>query len=409
MDKKSIDAINSNQSMKDVLNDMASEIADLKTRRENGERTKQTKDGLKHKAKRVLKEFIREGGAGNKESFQAFAERKALDTGVSGEDTIEAEISRELNELAIANQVILSQFRAGSRPNGAPYTIPKIAQRPNVVRTLENRSGTVVNPTDNQTYTHTSADFAKSMSMPAFTHEIIQDAVRDVEADALRLIGEERAFDFIAQALFGDGTQDPDNSMQLRGLLTSRIDSDNNYDEAVKEDAIRDPEFLQVQITGTENALPEGDDLVNFLIDVQSDLPFKYQGNAAWYVSRATFAILRKLRIDNNANSTDSRSLLVQDYGTLDASQKGTSFSMMGKPVYIVDQLDETAGTTNDIPLFYGDLTETLEFGMISGSEHFLVDEYTVKGQKLLYSDIRFFSVLHNNDALRVVVATDRA
>ncbi|MEF1200069.1 phage major capsid protein [Vibrio owensii] len=369
------------------ISDYRSEVADVKTIR-NKPTTKGEEVNDNKAARKALKSFLKNGL--NQEALGVYAE-KAFDTDTAAV-TIEDTISRELNELAINNSIVLSQFRNGALPDGSPYTVPKIDMRPVIARAAENKSGTPYLPTDAQTYVETTADFCKSASMPAFTHESLQDSVRDIEADCIRLIAEERTFDFIQQALFGDGMNVAD---QLRGLLSNRIDSANNYAEAQREDDVRSHEYLKVHRTGVP-FLPAGADLPDFLIDVQMDVNWKYQENSAWYLSKEAFAVLRKLRVD--PNGADERPLMIQDFGSF-SGEKGTSWMMMGKPVYIIDQLDGT-----DIPLFYGDLNETLEFGLISGSEHFLIDEITIKGQKALYADQRFYSVLHNNDAVRVVV-----
>ncbi|NLS13012.1 phage major capsid protein [Vibrio sp. SM6] len=413
-----IDNISSIEGMKSVLKDIVEDIADVETKSQRNKVTKQKEINFQEVAKQTLKIAFKTAGAGHKEGLEQFAHRaglykhnditnglreyaeaKALDTGISGSATIQEMVSSELNELAILNDIILQQVRRGSLPDGSPYRVPKIGQRPNVVPTTENINGEVFNPTLNQEYIFTSADFSKSASMPAFTHEIIQDSTRDVEADCMRLIADQRAFHFISELLFADGSDD-----HLRGVLTSRIDSDNSYTEALKEDEDRDQEYLKVIKTETANELPVNDtDLIDFLVDVQSDISFKYQGNSAWYLSKEAFKRLRKVKVNETAG--DNRPLLVQDFGELTGEQKQTNWSLLGKPVYVIDQLNATAGTANDIPLFYGDLSACIEFGTISGSEHVVIDEVTIKGQKAIYSDVRFYSVMHNNDAVRVVVA----
>ncbi|MET2898068.1 phage major capsid protein [Vibrio rotiferianus] len=398
---KSIDNIQSLNGMKmavkelaEIANEARTIASDANTISKQSHRNKQTKAmDITSKAKQVLGQYIRQGN--HNETISGFAGRKALDT-VVADVTIEEVVSRELSERAIANSVVLSQFRAGSLPNGSPYSVPKIATRPTVVQILENRNGDVIPATDNQTYTETVADFSKAYSMPAFTHEAIADSVRDVEADALRLISEELQLYMIAQSLFGDKDN---NATDLRGLLTNRIDSANSYAIALQEDDVRDPEYLKVIKTGAANALPA--DVVNFLIDVQQDLSFKYQANAKWFMSRDIYKQLRKLTVGTD----DARPLIINDFGSFNGNST-SEVTLLGKPVVIVDQLDETHGTANDIALFYGDLQETLEFGPLSGPDtsHFIVDEVTIKGQKLLYQDMRMFSCLHENDALRVVV-----
>ncbi|EAQ55523.1 hypothetical protein MED222_08883 [Vibrio sp. MED222] len=334
---------------------------------------------------------------GNKGQSLGDYSSKAFATPDAG-DVIEATISRELSELAIKNQIVLQKVRSGVLPDGSAYTLPKIKNRPNILEALENVNADVINFTDTQSYVETSANFSKSMSFPSFTHEALLDSVRDVEGDCLRLISEERGFHFISQLLFGDGT---DNN--LRGLLTSRIDSANTYTEALKEDDLRDQEFLKVIKTGVAGELGSDETaILDLLVDVQQDINFEYQQNAVWYVSKKVLKTLRKMKV--STDGTDQRPLITMDFGSFDGSGN-TEMMLLGKPVIVVDQLDELVGTGNEVAMFYGDLEKTIEFGLITGSEHLIVDEVTAKGVRGLYADVRFFSMLHENDAVRVVVA----
>lgn len=396
MDHQSIQDISSMVDMKTVLADMLSEISDAKSVRSYELQPTERKT-LNLKAKQIFGEFLKSGM--HDQSLKNFSESKAFST--DQDSIIEENISSILNETAISNTVVLREMMQGSLGTGSPFTIPKLATRPTVLNAVENKTNTVFNPTDAQTYTVTTANFSKSASMPIFTHEAISDSIRDIESDVTRLIAEERAIDFIAQTLFGDGTQDA-TTANLKGLLTHRIDVTNSFAESLKEDDVRDVEFLKILKTGVDGGLPVAtSDIVDLLIEIQMDINFEYQAKSKWFMSKEVFKKLRKLKVGTD----DNRPLLAMDFGTFSDTNTAISWSLLGKPVVIVDALDEFSGT-GSVALFYGDLSTTLEFGLVTGSadQNLIIDNYTFKGSRGIYSDSRFYSVLHNNDAVRVVI-----
>lgn len=350
---------------------------------------------IKHKA--VLDDFYKNGTKG--QDLESFIYQKSLNTGsASAGDTIQDEVSAQLVKAAINNQVLLSEMGSRSVPNGAQLTVPVLLQRPTVAQTQENVNGDATPETQGALFGALVADYAKVYSQPTFTTEVIQDSVLDVVAETRSMVAEEYGFHFMNQVLFGvkDGSADP---LQIRGLLKDRIDAHNSYAEALKGEATRSKEFFKVIKTGFNGTLPVTDTAatVDFLVDIQTDLSHEYQANAKWYMAKETFAQLRKLKVGD----ADNRPLLSADFGGLN-----TTFNLFNKEIVIVDQMPIMQGANVVCPIIYGDLAEAIEFVMVAGSNHSVVDPYTIKGQVAYYEESRFGSVMKNNDAIKIVLAS---
>lgn len=82
------------------------------------------------------------------------------------------------------------------------------------------------------------------------------------------------------------------------------------------------------------------------LIDVQDKIPDAYQTNACWIMSPSVRTKIRKLK-DGQGNY-----LLIADYA------KGSGYTLLGKPVYITDNLPTATGASSgDIIAYYGDFS----------------------------------------------------
>lgn len=79
------------------------------------------------------------------------------------------------------------------------------------------------------------------------------------------------------------------------------------------------------------------------LIDLQLKVPEQYQANACWIVNTKTLGVLRKLK--NNDG----------DYLLTDDLVKGFGFELLGKHVYISDQMPEIAASAKAV--VYGDMS----------------------------------------------------
>lgn len=82
------------------------------------------------------------------------------------------------------------------------------------------------------------------------------------------------------------------------------------------------------------------------LIDVQDKIPDTYQTNAAWIMNSTVRTAVRKLK-DGQGNY-----LLIPDY------QRGSGYILLGKPVYVTDNLPTTTtATSGDEIIYYGDFS----------------------------------------------------
>ena len=82
------------------------------------------------------------------------------------------------------------------------------------------------------------------------------------------------------------------------------------------------------------------------LIDVQDKIPDTYQTNAAWIMNSTVRTAVRKLK-DGQGNY-----LLIPDY------QRGSGYILLGKPVYVTDNLPTTTTATSvDEIIYYGDFS----------------------------------------------------
>lgn len=82
------------------------------------------------------------------------------------------------------------------------------------------------------------------------------------------------------------------------------------------------------------------------LIDVQDKIPDAYQTNACWIMSPSVRTKIRKLK-DGQGNY-----LLIADY------TKGSAYTLLGKPVYVTDNLPSAASAASgDIIAYYGDFS----------------------------------------------------
>lgn len=82
------------------------------------------------------------------------------------------------------------------------------------------------------------------------------------------------------------------------------------------------------------------------LIDVQDIIPDAYQGNAFWIMNPTMRTKIRKLK-DGQGNY-----LLVPDF------QKGSGYILLGKPVFVTDNLPTASGAqAGDTLLYYGDFS----------------------------------------------------
>ncbi len=376
-------------SLESQLDDVTKELAGKKRAGiESGATEAPTK---KTEAEEILLSFYKQKSFTNLADFVEHNKATSTNPATAGE-TIEEILSSDVVQFAIDNQTLLTQLTRRGVPQGEQWFKPVLLTRPVVIASQENEAGTVFTETTGATWGRLEADFFKAASMPAFTNEIVNDSTIDVVGMTNAMIGEEYSYYFIDQVLRGRKDQNPET--EIRGLLTNRVDIEGGFAEALKPDADRNKEYFQVINTGVADNLPSDPvDLVDFLIDVQTSLNHQYQDSAAWYMTKETFGILRKIKV----GATDMRPVLSDGFGTLNQT-----FMLLGKPVFIIDQLDQV-GTADALPIIYGDLGQAVDFLNVEGSSQYVLDPYTIKGQQLHYSEVRMGMCMNNYDSIRVV------
>lgn len=103
---------------------------------------------------------------------------------------------------------------------------------------------------------------------------------------------------------------------------------------------------LKQSVTQAIN-IPSGSSITSdYLIDIQDTIPDVYQANACWIMHPSTRTIIRKLK-DGQGNY-----LLIKDFNS------PTGYTLLGKPVYVSDNMTGFASATagKDF-LYYGDMS----------------------------------------------------
>lgn len=98
---------------------------------------------------------------------------------------------------------------------------------------------------------------------------------------------------------------------------------------------------VSTYVTATYKSSVTGDDL----IDLQGKVIDAYQGKACWIMAPATRDAIRKLK------DSENRYLLIPDF-----REGGTGYSLLGKPVYVSDNMP-ALGTQGNCAIFYGDFS----------------------------------------------------
>tara|TARA_Y100001960_G_C14784209_1_gene890293 strand:+ start:29045 stop:30235 length:1191 start_codon:yes stop_codon:yes gene_type:complete len=392
-DLKSIEAITNTEEMKSVLIALANELADTQAAAKAHGASAVEEKAAAEARKKTVRDFLNSAPA--KSTLEQFA--KQLDLAANG-NAIEQQLSREIIELAIANTQFLQEI-GNQTVSSTDFRQLVLKVRPSVGQTTE-QDGTnaKVAATGTQSYEEVSALFTKVFAMPVMTHEILRDAHIDVEAELMRLIAEEWSFKLIDLLLFGDGTK-TDGVQNLRGLLGARLDAANGYAEALKGDATRKADFFKVVKTGVAGKFgTDANAVQDYFIDLQADLPQKYQSKAKWYMNLKTFSTIKKLR------TADGHPVIEFGKFAVSGAAWGEGYVMLGRPIVIIDQMPNIAA--GNVPVFYGDLKSAYKLVPLANSDHYIVDEVTTKGAKTIYLDSRFGEIIGNSDAVRFALAS---
>lgn len=103
---------------------------------------------------------------------------------------------------------------------------------------------------------------------------------------------------------------------------------------------------LKQSVTQAVNITAGGSLTADYLIDVQDTIPDVYQANACWIMHPQTRTLIRKLKDGQN------NYLLVKDFSS------PTGYTLLGKPVYISDNMTAfSSATAGKDFLYYGDFS----------------------------------------------------
>lgn len=244
-----------------------------------------------------------------------------------------------------------------------------------------------------QRYEKVSALFGKQHSQQPITDEVTRDSNVNLESELVSLCGEEFTMNVADDLLFGDATK-TNGVQRLRGLLNTRIDSENGHAEALKDDSERHQDYFQCVKTGLSGSFGSDYSTVRaYFSKLKKSLPVKYRSRAKFYMNSET---LESLEAFESAGGNS----LVKYLG-------GDAF-ILGHPVVLIEQMpNESEGAAS---VMFGCLADALRLlklsNNVTAADYSVVDKTTVKGVKVVYLSSRFGEIMSNNDALRIGLLT---
>lgn len=126
------------------------------------------------------------------------------------------------------------------------------------------------------------------------------------------------------------------------------------------------------------------------LIDLQAKIPTAYQGAAAWYMNPATFTAIRKLKYGDGK-------YLLQDNLT-----GATPFTLLGKPVYLSDNMPTIASAAKAV--LYGDASGLAVNIREEQSIQVLTERYATQHAIGVVAWMEFDSKVADNQKMAVLV-----
>lgn len=193
------------------------------------------------------------------------------------------------------------------------------------------------------------------------TYDVISETTMDA-AEAIK-IGQNTAF------ITGNGVD------RARGITTYTAKTSSPED------------YTRGQV-GANVAAATGAVTFDELIETQDLLKEGYQSNASWLLSRATRGVVRKLKYTSGTN----------EYIWELSTQAGVPSAMLGKPVYIMEDMPSMAA--NAVAFVYGDIRNSYTIVDRLGLS-LLDDPYTGGNVRYLKYRARYGGGLHNYDGIK--------
>lgn len=311
-----------------------------------------------------------------------------LETTEVGLESIDQVLSRQIIERARETYPIIGEVGMRNMPRDLREQVLK--SFPSVQKGIENVAGTTIAETDVQRYVEVKNKVAKVNAKPRITDEAMVGSDLNLYGDLLRLLDDEIGRYIALQIYYGDGSD-----KAMRGILSSnRLDITDGTGEAWKPtfgaDA-RDADHFPAMGTGVATGLPSTDiAIVDWLIDITTQIPSKYLQGAKWHMNRRTLGRFKKVRDAN-------------DHPVFANGYKGDPMSILGYPVVLDDDMPDIAA--NAPFLIFGQLKSAF-FISPGAIDKMLLDPYTVDGCTVVKVDKEIYEIVGANDAIIIGVAT---
>ncbi|CAH9014938.1 putative phage major capsid protein [Vibrio phage 142E35-1] len=384
--------------MAETIDDLQNEISDVRSNTKNGSDafdTKAMKEAQENVVMKAVGAFVKSKDKGT--DFFEFTKNHAAEQckalNISSPETGGLAVAEVLARDVLDYYRVMSPILdyVGRKPSMTRSfrQMVKVAY-PNVAEGIENVAGVVPAETGTQEYNEVKSKEFKLYAEPRITNEALYGTDIDVYSDLIVSLGEEIGIYLANQVLYGNGTD-----KNARGILSSlRVDITDGTGESFKPTlgtGARNPDFYPVYPTGVDGAFGATDKATtDFLLTFMRKLPTRYRANARLYMNENTLGLFEKVRDANE------RPVFRVTY--MEGEPR-----LNGKPVVIDDTLPDV--TSNSTPIIYGDLAAA--FAINDGDiDQMLLDQYTIKGCLLVYTEKEMFEMMQRSDAILIAACT---
>lgn len=383
----------------DELNDIKSEMSDLRTKLKEPALAVSDESGVKALKSMAVKSFntyarqVKGGQLDLKEFINTISDQfKALNIASpeTGGAAVASVLSMDLIEYAREYSPILSKIGMKSGLT-RDFTELVLISYPTVGDGIENVAGVTLAATAEQTYGEVKADVIKVYANPRITDEALKGTDYNVYADLIRLIGKEITIMLAYKIYYGDGS-----AKNGRGMLASgRVDITNLTGKSFAATPVRDPDYFAAKPTGVSGGLgADNEAIINFFIDTKNSLPTMYLNGAVWTMNRNSLSVIEKIK------DVDGHPLLISSYKT------GGPAEILGHPVELDDTLPNIA--VDSTPILFGKLN--LAFAMSNGDiDYMQPNPYKIAGVTIYEYHKEIFTIMQASDALIVIACTTNA
>lgn len=213
-------------------------------------------------------------------------------------------------------------------------------------------------------------------SLTTITSHVLEDNAVNLATFLIEDVGLQMARELDIAIANGSGSNRPTGIFNTAPVSTSDFASPLRSADAVQ--------FI---------AAPSPDDITEHCISAYHSLQPQYRRGAKWFMNSRTLGLLRR------AKASDGHYLWQPD---LTASADGNAGRFIGRPIVIVETMDDVGLSPLGFPILVGDMTMAYELIQIH-SPVIIRDEYTSPGFVKFYIRQRWGGCLMINDALKAV------